>query len=228
MALIGNAAMLLWYDIVPEHVDEHDEWHTRQHFPERVAIPGFLRAQRWVAEDASPRYLVSYEVRDVDVLSSEAYRQRLDNPTEWTRRLMPHFRGMVRGFCELQDSRGSVLGALVLSLRYSAQPGRDEALRRWLVAEAMPDIVERRGIASGLALTSAREPEMTAEQRLRGRDEGVDQVLLVTGYSRKTLAALQARGLDTATLESHGAAPGSHCAIYQLACRADSPAFFPR
>ena len=44
--MTGSAAMLLWYDIVPEQVTEHDEWHTREHFPERVGIPGFLCAQR--------------------------------------------------------------------------------------------------------------------------------------------------------------------------------------
>src|SRR5512143_2763302 len=102
MGMIGSAAMLLWFDIVPEHIAEHDEWHTREHFPERVGIPGFLRAQRWVAQGATtPRYFVSYEVRDVGTLTSAPYQARLDHPTDWTRRMMPHFRGMVRGFCRL-------------------------------------------------------------------------------------------------------------------------------
>ena len=49
MALLGSAAMLLWFDIVAEHVAEFDDWIARQHFSERLGIPGFIRAQRWVA-----------------------------------------------------------------------------------------------------------------------------------------------------------------------------------
>src|SRR4051812_42652044 len=101
MALLGDAAMLLWYDIVPEHVAEHDEWHAREHFPERVGIPGFLRAQRWTGEPGSPRYFIIYEVADVGVLTDKPYMERLNNPTPWTSRMMPQFRGMTRGFCTI-------------------------------------------------------------------------------------------------------------------------------
>lgn len=222
MALLGSAAMLLWYDIAEQYIDEHDEWHTRQHFPERVAIPGFLRAQRWVSHDASPRYLVSYEVRDVDVLSSDAYLARLNSPTEWTQQVMPHFRGMVRGFCRLERCWGSVLGAVLLSVRYTARPGCDADLQRWLESQQLRDLAQRRGICSTFALSSARDPDMTAEQQLRGRDGGVDKVALVTGYDVAALAALQTSGLDAATLQAHGAAKGSISAMYTLACRADA------
>jgi hypothetical protein len=222
MPLLGAAAMLLWYDIVPEQVAEHDEWHTRQHFPERVGIPGFLRAQRWVSEDASPRYLVSYEVRDIDVLSSAAYRERLDNPTEWTQQIMPHFRGMVRGFCQQESSHGTVVGASVLSVRYTMRRGCEAEMARWLNGGLLASLAQRRGVVSVDALASAKEPEMTAEQRLRGRDAGVDRILLVTSYVRDALVDLEASVLGRAALEAHGAATGSLAAIYQLACRADA------
>jgi len=106
MALLGRAAMLLWYDIIPEQIAEHDDWHTRQHFPERVGIPGFIRAQRWVSRSPGSRYFVVYEVSDVDVLSSAAYLERLNNPTPWTRKMMPHYRGMTRGLCSVMKSAG--------------------------------------------------------------------------------------------------------------------------
>ena len=62
MPLLGNAAMLLSFDVVPEAIDEHDEWHTQEHLPERLSIPGFLRGTRWVALHGLPRYFVLYEV----------------------------------------------------------------------------------------------------------------------------------------------------------------------
>jgi hypothetical protein len=47
--LLGPAAMLLSFDVLPEVVAEHDHWHTHEHLPERLSIPGFLRGTRWVS-----------------------------------------------------------------------------------------------------------------------------------------------------------------------------------
>ncbi len=222
MALLGNAAMMLWYDIVPEQIAEHDDWHTREHFPERVAIPGFMRAQRWVAESPGPRYFVVYEVVDVDVLSSAAYLDRLNHPTAWTTRLMPNFRGMVRGFMSFQSRHGQVLGTAALSLRFSAAPGKDQQLRDWLDRDLIPDALRRRGITSAFVLRSARTPDMTVEQRIRGGDAGVDTVLLLTAYSSECLQDLSATKLASVSLEAHGAATQVQSGIYALACLADT------
>jgi hypothetical protein len=218
MALLGKAAMLLWYDIVPEQVAEHDDWHTRQHFPERVGIPGFLRAQRWVSRSSGPRYFVVYEVADIDVLSSAAYNERLNNPTAWTAMMMPHFRGMVRGFCHVESSHGTVLGTIGLALRYAPAPGRDEELRHWLDHTLAPEFMRRRGLCSIHGLRGGRMPEMTAEQRLRGRDAGVDRVLFVTGHGADAVDALAADEISPAALEAHGAATGVASSAVRLAC----------
>ena len=129
MALCGNGAMILYYDIAPDAIDDHDDWHTHEHFPERLSIPGFRRASHWVAGDGSPRYLVIYEVSDVPVLSGAPYLDRLNNPTPWTARMMVNFRGMARGFCSVVANSGAGLGRAMLSLRYAAAPGREHELR---------------------------------------------------------------------------------------------------
>jgi hypothetical protein len=218
MALLGSAAMLLWYDIIPEQIAEHDDWHTRQHFPERVGIPGFIRAQRWVSTSPGSRYFVVYEVTDIDVLSSAPYLERLNHPTPWTSRVMPGFRGMVRGFCKLDDSYGSVLGTTCLTLRYSAAPGREDWLRRWLHADLVPDLMLQKGFTSAFLLRSEHAPEMTAEQRIRGRDASVDRVLFVTGYLPERMAGLAENDLCESSLAAHGASPGATLGVYQLAC----------
>ena len=56
--------MLLNFDIDEAAIAEHDDWHTHEHLPERLSIPGFLRGTRWVAVRGSPRYTVLYEVDD--------------------------------------------------------------------------------------------------------------------------------------------------------------------
>lgn len=210
--------MLLWYDIIPEQIAEHDDWHTRQHFPERVGIPGFIRAQRWVSSSPGSRYFVVYEVTDIDILSSAPYLERLNNPTRWTSRVMPGFRGMARGFCKLDGSYGSVLGTTAVTLRYSAAPDREDCLRKWLHGDLGPELMLRKGITSAFMLRSERAPEMTAEQRIRGRDASVDRVLLVTGYLPEVMAGLAENELGERSLEAHGASPGAISGVYQLAC----------
>jgi hypothetical protein len=210
--------MLLWYDIVPEQIGEHDDWHTREHFPERVGIPGFIRAQRWVASSPGPRYFVVYEVADIDVLSSAPYMERLNNPSPWTSRTMPSFRGMVRGFCTLESRHGTVLGASGVALRYSAAPGEEERLHHWLRDDLIPALMLRKGLASAFMLRSERAPEMTAEQRIRGRDASVDRVLFVTGYAADVVARLVDDEFGAPSLASHGAAPGAIAGTFQLAC----------
>ena len=46
--------MLLAFDIAADAIAEHDDWHTHEHLPERLAIPGFLRGTR-LRDDALPR-----------------------------------------------------------------------------------------------------------------------------------------------------------------------------
>ncbi len=42
--MLGSAAVAMWWDIAPEVRAEWEDWHTREHMPERLAIPGFLLA----------------------------------------------------------------------------------------------------------------------------------------------------------------------------------------
>jgi hypothetical protein len=39
MALLGRAALAMWWDMAPAMRDEFEEWHTREHFPQRLALP---------------------------------------------------------------------------------------------------------------------------------------------------------------------------------------------
>ena len=97
MPLLGAAAMLLSFDVAEEAIAEHDDWHTHEHLPERLSIPGFLRGSRWVSSNAKPRYFVMYEVAQLATLQSDAYLERLNRPSPWTSRMMTHYRGMNRG-----------------------------------------------------------------------------------------------------------------------------------
>ena len=188
MPLLGSAALLLCFDLVPEAISEHDDWHTHEHLPERLSIPGFLRGTRWVAIRGVPRYLVLYEVEQLATLTSPAYLERLNEPSVWTARMMPHYRSMSRGFCLVTASFGLGIGHLSVLFRFKPASASATSLRRWLVQDVLPDLPVAPGIGSIHLLEGAVTPRMTNEQRIRGPDAGIDWALLVTGYSEAALA----------------------------------------
>ena len=189
MPLLGSAALLLTFDIVADAVEEHDRWHTREHLPERLALPGFLRGTRWSGVAGGPRYMVLYEVRELGALASEDYLARLDDPTPWTRRVMPSYRGMSRGLCSVLGSVGPGLGSAAALLRIGVGAAREAELRHRLLEDVLPRLADTSGIASAHLLRGAQQATMTNEQRIRGADGGIDAALVVTGHDAGAIAA---------------------------------------
>lgn len=203
MPLLGKAAMILAFDMAPEALADFDEWYTREHFPERLSIPGFLRGTRWSSAAGPARYFAMYEVEDIGTLSSQAYLERLNSPTPWTTKMMTHFRGMTRGFCKLSASVGTGVGLNALVIRFKPAEGGDADLRAWLTTGVLPQIAAGPGLTSAHLFESALEPAPTKEQGIRGPDAGVDWVLLLTGYSAQMTGAAGAP--LAARLEARGA-----------------------
>ena len=189
MPLLGSAAMLLSFDVEADAIEEHDRWHTHEHLPERLSIPGFRRGTRWLATDGGPRYMVLYEVESLATLASEAYLARLNNPTPWTTKMMPHYRGMSRGLCGVLGSFGFGQGSAAALIRFTPEASHSMPLSRWLLEEALPAVPQMPGLCSAHLLQGAQTAAMTNEQRIRGADRGVDSALIITGYDSNAVAA---------------------------------------
>jgi len=215
MPLLGKAVMLLSFDIVEDAIPAHDDWHTHEHLPERLSIPGFLRGTRWVSVDGKTRYFVMYEVDRIATLQSEGYLERLNNPSPWTARLMPSYRGMTRGLCTVSGSFGMGIGQAGLLLRLKPEDRLESSLRAWLLNDVLPELPSSDGLGSAHLFEGALAPPMTNEQRIRGADAGVDWALFVTGYSEGALARLVNGDLSRAKIEEHGGTAVSH-AMYRM------------
>jgi len=209
---LPRAAMLLSFDVAAEAQAEHDNWHSREHLPERLAIPGFLRGSRWRALAGGPAYFVMYEVGELGVLSSPAYMQRLNHPSPWTAKMMASYRGMRRGLCEIVARAGHGLGGFGLLLRFGIEAHRQAELCDWLAGPMLP---AQAGLASAALFRTGLQAESTVEQRIRGDDAGVDWSLLVTGFDRPSVEAVASGTLSASELERRGAS-GVASATYQL------------
>jgi hypothetical protein len=215
--MIGRAAVTIWCDIALEARTELNHWHAHEHMPERLSIPGFLRGSRWVA-DQGLGYFMLYEAASEEAITGSDYLARLNNPTPWSRRMMPHHRNMVRGPCRIESRFGAGLGQALLTLRLSPQPGEADALGRWL-DDQLAAMVASPGLVAAARLRNIGRPTgpLTTEQQLRGGDRTPDWVVLVSGYDTEAIAALAAREFDEPQLTAHGALPGASLCILHLA-----------
>ncbi len=210
----------MWWDVPPEVRVEWEHWHTHEHMPERLGIPGFLRGTRWVAISNEPSYFVLYEARDLKTMTSGAYLDRLNNPTPWSRKMMPHHRNMVRSLCRVRAAFGGGVTQLMATIRFSPSPRKRGSLLKRLAADVMPPLPGRKGLTAAYLLESLpADVARTAEQEIRGMDAQADCVLLICGYDVEAVRGFVADGLGERLdeLEAHGAQPGRSEGLYRCA-----------
>ncbi|MEO6608470.1 MAG: hypothetical protein ABIN69_08370 [Aestuariivirga sp.] len=196
---------------------EFEDWHSHEHFPERLAVPGFRRASRWTSAAGDEGIFVMYELTSHAILSSAAYVSHLNTPTPWSTRMMPHHRNMVRSQCHVLESWGSSAARHALTLQISPRQDRAGDLREFF-RSLCTAMVQRPGIV-GAHLLQHQTPPMaeTTEQRIRNSaDRVIDQVLVVLGYDAAVLEGLLHADLSAAALRAAGAADGSHSGLYTL------------
>jgi hypothetical protein len=219
MALIGKAALAMWWDIAPDERPEFEHWHSSEHFAERLAVAGFLRGSRWVAVMGAPYYFVMYELTGLDVLDSDAYRERVNHPTPWTAQTMARFRNMVRSQCVVTGSVGGGTAHAMLTLRFAPQAGQAQRLREWIL-QTLPRLIAKPGITGAHLIENAVPvvplSEQTAEQKLRGGDATADWVMLVNGYDVKAVSFLTESELNEQNFEQNGAESGRMAGVYRL------------
>lgn len=165
--MIGQAALGIWFDVDPADDAELHGWYPRQHLPERLSVPGFLRGRRYDAAEAGSRYFTLYETRDTGVLSSAAYLERLNHPTDWTRRVLPTFRRMVRNaYRRLDASATDRVERHLLTVQIKPESGRGAAVRAWLQRHAVGTLMGLPGVqGAGLYLSDTGGTSTVTEER---------------------------------------------------------------
>ncbi len=232
--------LVVWMNVEPSGAEDFAEWYIREHIPERVGVPGFRNGNRYRAlegspdrgspDRSSPNYLAVYDTDAPGVLSSAAYKERLNTPTEWTRRVMPMFRDTVRSACRVVAEQGTGLGGVLRTVRVEPGAGGRGALRDALAALpepllAKPGIVRVRlvervenesGAGSGVGAAESTETTETAETAMRGKDQTATFTLLVDGTDAPSLQAACADLASPERLTALGAAGEIHVGDYAL------------
>ena len=119
----GTGLMAFWATIDEDYLHRFREWHTCEHMPERVSIPGFQVGRRYIDCDDPATYLMTYQTNDSAVLGSPPYLDALNAPSDWTRESLPHFRKPVRNIYSRLAAHGEtdyLAAPYVYTLRFNA------------------------------------------------------------------------------------------------------------
>ncbi len=219
MSLAGLGAVCIWHDLLPEARDDFHQWHNREHMPERVGIPGFRRGRRYVAIAGTPEYFNLYEADSPEVLGGQDYLNRLNAPTEWTRRVVPSFRNVSRSICRVVYTEGVGQGGFMLTQRFDVGEGNRPRVVEALRQRLLPPLCDVKGIA-GAHLCHADESISkveTAEKKTRADTTQVPTwIVLIEGNSSADVGA--AGAALSAQLQPLLGAHGTEIAtwVYQL------------
>jgi hypothetical protein len=177
--MTGGGFLAIWSDIAAADETDYVHWLTREHVAERLGIPGFLSARVFRTRITEPRYLILYSLTDQRVLSSAAYIDRLNNPSAWTRRIMPILSNFKRGGGTVKFRDGWGCGGIVAPLVDPELVNHD--MMGTLAA------CDRIAAVSLLESDCAATNIATNEKSLRSADMTFERILLVEATSTKAL-----------------------------------------
>jgi hypothetical protein len=204
MPITMQAFMAIWSNVRPDMANEWYRWHTEEHMPERVGIPGFLAGRRYdlVDENFAPaappdrrlqHCFMMYEGDQLSTFKSDAYLERLNNPTHWTREMAPGFENFSRGACDLHTTSGDGYGGFALLMRFEEDGGEDDLSAATLEAldhfvTTLPGLEGITAAHLGFCRPDITNVDTAEKQSRAGTSEQIfKSVLLIEAYDIRLL-----------------------------------------
>ena len=195
MGLLGSAVLVNWGGIVEAKEIEYNEWHTKEHMPERLSLPGFLRGLRAVGipgTDLNHKYFMMYEAERKEVFISRKYLERLNNPTEWTKEILSNYLSPSRTVCSVISSKSIGLGCYFSTVRFLGENIEDnhnvENLKSFT-----PKILKINGVTGmHVILGDSSYGQMKTEEKKYRSSQGlndqiVSQAVIIEGLNHHSL-----------------------------------------
>jgi hypothetical protein len=123
--------------------DEFHDWYDTEHVPERLAVPGFINAERWIGASNPGDSLALYDLDEVGVLHSPPYMAVGGaNGSPWTKRVTGRTRSIIRLEGE-QVLPGDLLApvgqaAALLFISMNVVPEHENEFNEWYNIEHLP------------------------------------------------------------------------------------------
>lgn len=143
---MNKGLLLVTMEPPPAMEEEFNDWYDTEHVPERVAIPGFETAGRFVCVSGWPRYVAAYDLRARSVLDEPGYVEVSGNCfSPWTKRVLNKVRGLYRITADQVYPGNALTGQfarmLMLRCRDAPASAQEDVVRRVREAfEGRPEI----------------------------------------------------------------------------------------
>lgn len=147
----ATAALIVTLNYSNVALDELNDWYDTEHIPQRLALPGFVRAERWMTGGDQPVSIVLYEIESLGVLTGEHYRGVTGaNLSPWSKRILPKcHRDRFEADLTLHRARPGVESAEgLLLVGMNVEPDAEEEFDRWYTEEHVPSLYEVPGVLS--------------------------------------------------------------------------------
>jgi hypothetical protein len=211
MSVSQDGFLVVLSDVKSANERDYLGWLTTEHVQERLGIPGFLgvRVFRRKIPDGY-RYFIWYRLESADVVGSDAYLERLNNPTPWSRRIMPVLENFGRGGGIVATSAGNFMGQLVLVIKLAQIPADISKLLVCRDAMAGPTSVH-------LLVTDPQKSALrTSERALRSSDSSFAGLLVIESDSETELAKVRADIAPVAAPSAQSEITGLYGQIFSL------------
>ena len=132
------------FDFTNTHADEFHDWYDLEHIPERLRVPGFLNAERWISEENANVAVATYDLETLGVLQSAPYKAiGYENSSVWTKRVTAMAHRILRftGDQIVPGDRAAPSGAAgLLVASMNVDPAAEPEFNEWYNAEHLPQL----------------------------------------------------------------------------------------
>jgi len=147
------------FDHSPAQEDEFNDWYDLEHVPERLRVPGFLNARRWVGEDNPKLAVATYDLETHAVMNSPAYQAIGGaNGSVWTKRITAIAKRLLR-FEGTQIVPGDLTGPdeanALLAVAMNVDPEVEAEYNAWYNTEHLPQLAAVPGVLTARRFLAA-------------------------------------------------------------------------
>jgi len=219
MALRGKGMLITLTEVKSRDESDFNEWYNREHIDERVNLPGFHRARRYVAVKGSPKYLATYECDTVDDLATPSYLRLLANQTAWSQAVMARFTHFNRLTLRIQVDLTHGVGGAVTCVRFVPDVRKRNALADWLERTALPRAIARAGMLGACAAENDIDvANAPVQDKSMDHPKALDAewIVLLEGADPAATGAAARDGFKLSTLKRFGVTKAPVVGTYRL------------
>ncbi len=150
--IVTKGLLCAIFDHSAAREDEFNDWYDLEHVPERLRVPGFLNAQRWVGEENPKIAVATYDLASHAVMDSPAYRAiGGDNGSVWTKRVTGIAHRLLRfegGQLRPGDAEAPQGASGLLVATMNVDPAAEAEFNTWYDTEHLPQLGAVPGVLS--------------------------------------------------------------------------------